>query len=61
MKTEFTPIFVPHTVAAPIEEVVLDINGASAANQFMLSRLQESTGFANNVLSRVEEEVWNGL
>ncbi len=49
-----------NTVDAPVEGIVLDANEASAANQFMLFNLQESTGFANDVLTRVEEDVWNG-
>ena len=49
-----------NTVDAPIEGIVLDINEESAASQSMLSKLQESTGFAKDVLTRVEEDVWNG-
>ncbi|MEQ6341935.1 MAG: hypothetical protein M3A44_09860 [Gammaproteobacteria bacterium] len=61
MEIEFDPIFVPNTVDALTEGIVLDINEASAANQFMLTKLQESAGFAKDVLTRVEEEVWNGV
>lgn len=50
-----------NTVDAPIEGIVLDINEESGAGQSMLSRLQESTGFAKDVLTRVEEDVWNGI
>lgn len=55
MENESTPAF------TLIEGVVLGINEESAANQSMLSRLQESTGFAKDVLSRAEEDVWNGI
>jgi len=39
---------------------ILEFNEASAASQSMLAKLQESTGFAKDVLARVEEDVWNG-
>ncbi len=50
-----------NTVDAPIEGRVLDINEEPAASQSILVRLQESTGFAKDVLPRVEEDVWNGI
>ncbi len=48
-------------VFALTEGIVLDTNEASAANQFMLAKLQESTGFSKAVLTRVDEDVWNGI
>lgn len=39
----------------------MGINETSAASQSMLTRLQESTGFADDVLTHVEENVWNGI
>ncbi len=50
-----------NTVDAPTKGIALDINEKSAAGQSMLSKLQESTGFAKDILTRVEEDVWNGL
>ncbi len=44
-----------NAVDVPIEGIVLGINEESAA------RLQESTGFAKDILTRVEEDVWNGI
>ena len=61
MESEFDPIFVPNIVDAPIEGRALGINEASAASHLMLSRRQESTGFAKDILTRAEEDVWNGL
>lgn len=61
MEIELDPLFVPNTVDMPIEGIVLDINEESAASQSMLARLQESTGFAKDILARVKEDVWNGL
>lgn len=60
MEIELDPIFVPDTVDSPIERIVLDINEGSAASQSIISELQESTGFAKDVLARAEEDVWNG-
>ena len=60
MEIELDPIFVPDTVDSPIERIVLDINEGSAASQSIISGLQESTGFAKDVLARAEEDVWNG-
>ncbi len=51
----------PAPVFALTEGIVLETNEASAASQFMLARLQESTGFAKDVLTRVEEDVWNDI
>ena len=53
--------FALNTVDVPIEGIVLDINEKSAASQSMLSMLQESTGFAKDILTRAEEDVWNGI
>ena len=60
MEIELDPIFVPDAVDSPIERIVLDINEGSAASQSIISELQESTGFAKDVLARAEEDVWNG-
>ena len=55
IESESAPAF------TPTEGTVLDINEESAASQSMRARLQESTGFAKDILTRAEEDVWNGL
>lgn len=55
MECESTPVF------TLTEGVVLGINEESGASRSMLSKLQESTVFATDVLTRVEEDVWNGI
>lgn len=44
-----------------VEVIVLDLSDGIDAAQLGASRLQESTGFAKEVLARPAEDVWNDV
>lgn len=44
-----------------MEEIHSERPEEKEPDQFFLSKLQEQTGFARNVLAKPEEDVWNEL
>ena len=48
-------------MGSKVEVIILDLDEGIDANQLGASRLQESTGFAKEVLARPAEDVWNDV
>ena len=44
-----------------LEVIVLDLDENGEKKHLEISRLQEMTGFAKNVLGSPEEDIWNDL
>ena len=48
-------------MGAKVEVIILDLDEGTDTDQLGASKLQESTGFAKEVLARPEEDVWNDV